>query len=238
MTEQLTCQQRGYAGVITLTRSQQLNALSHGMIKTIYQQLLAWQQDSKIKHIIIQGEGRAFCAGGDIRHIHQLGPEGLADSSQFFADEYRLNYLIANYHKPYLALIDGLCFGGGIGISLHGSHRFASERAQFAMPETAIGFYPDIGGSYLLNRCPGELGTYLALSGNRFDAASAKALNLIDGCYNSTNHDEFLQALCNSEQLDETINRFSAISEQDPELLRQQNLIDECFSCDDIGAIL
>ncbi len=125
--------------------------------------------------VVIEGAGdRAFCAGGDIRAIRQFQLEGAGDRAEaFFSEEYALNLLIATYSKPYIALIDGICMGGGIGLSVHGAYRVASEHAQFAMPETAIGFLPDIGATYVMPRLPGSLGTYLALSGARLSGADA-----------------------------------------------------------------
>jgi enoyl-CoA hydratase len=116
--------------------------------------------------------GRAFCAGGDIRGLYDAKRDGqTAEAVEFYREEYRLNWRIFRYPKPYVALLDGIVMGGGVGISVHGSHRVVTEDTLFAMPETGIGFFPDVGGTYFLPRCPGEVGTYLGLTGDRLHAA-------------------------------------------------------------------
>jgi enoyl-CoA hydratase len=165
----------GRVGRITLNRPKALNALNLPMIRAITQALAAWRDDPHIHAVVIEGTGdRAFCAGGDIRALrqHQLdGNRPWVDA--FFIEEYALNKMIAAYPKPYIALIDGICMGGGIGVSIYGAYRVASEYAMFAMPETAIGFFPDIGATFFLPRLPGQLGTYLGLSGARIHGADA-----------------------------------------------------------------
>ena len=165
----------GRVGRITLNRPKALNALNLPMIRAITQALAAWRDDPHIHAVVIEGTGdRAFCAGGDIRALrqHQLdGNRPWVDA--FFIEEYALNKMIAAYPKPYIALIDGICMGGGIGVSIYGAYRVASEHAMFAMPETAIGFFPDIGATFFLPRLPGQLGTYLGLSGARIHGADA-----------------------------------------------------------------
>jgi enoyl-CoA hydratase/carnithine racemase len=156
-------------GRILLNRPKSLNALDLEMIRLISYTLDSWREDPAIHAVVIEGSGdRAFCAGGDIRNIRAAAIAGDTDSIEtFFREEYALNHAIAVYPKPYVALIDGLCLGGGIGVSLHGTVRVATEAAAFAMPETAIGFFPDIGASFFLPRLPGHLGMYLALTGAR-----------------------------------------------------------------------
>jgi enoyl-CoA hydratase/carnithine racemase len=156
----------GHAGVVTLTRPKALNALSHGMVKALAGALAAWEDDPTVSLVLVKGEGRAFCAGGDIMQVYQARADGLPPPAEFFADEYRLNAHIQRYRKPYVALIDGIVMGGGVGISFHGSHRVLTENAPFAMPEVGIGFFPDVGGSHLLPPL-GPFGMYLALTGNR-----------------------------------------------------------------------
>ncbi len=165
----------GRVGRIRLNRPKALNALDLGMIRAITAALREWSDDPSVHAVVIEGEGeRAFCAGGDIRAIRQARLEDCNEAVEaFFSEEYALNLLIATYPKPYLALIDGICMGGGIGVSVHGATRVASEHALFAMPETAIGFFPDIGATYVLPRLPGALGTFLALTGTRVQGADA-----------------------------------------------------------------
>ncbi len=133
----------------------------------------AWANDDAVTRVVVTGAGeRAFSAGGDIRHLYDLGQAGRHDEMlAFWRDEYPLNAVIKTYRKPYVALIDGIVMGGGVGVSVHGSHRVAGDRFAFAMPEVGIGFFPDVGATWFLPRMPGELGTYCALTGERFDAA-------------------------------------------------------------------
>jgi enoyl-CoA hydratase len=160
----------GLAGVITMTRPKALNALNHPMVKAITRALLAWRDDSSVAAVVIKGEGRAFCAGGDLMAVYNNRANPPAD---FFADEYRLNALIEGYPKPYVALIDGIVMGGGVGLSFHGSHRIVTENTLFAMPETGIGFFPDVGGSHLLPDLADNYGMYLALTAARIKQGDA-----------------------------------------------------------------
>lgn len=165
----------GRVGRITLNRPTALNALDVPMIRAITAALAAWRDDPHVHAVLIEGIGeRAFCAGGDIRALRQHQLDGnRAPVDAFFTEEYALNRMIAAYPKPYIALIDGICMGGGIGVSIYGDYRVASEHAMFAMPETAIGFFPDIGATFFLPRLPGQLGTYLGLTGARIHGADA-----------------------------------------------------------------
>ena len=168
MTDDVLCRKEGALGRITLNRPKALNALTADMCVAMKRALDEWADDAAVKAVAIDAvAGRAFCAGGDIRHLYD-DPTGYAP--QFYADEYRLNARIKHYPKPYIALIDGICMGGGVGVSVHGSHRVVTENVTFAMPETAIGFFPDVGGSYFLPRLEGELGMYFALTGIRLKA--------------------------------------------------------------------
>lgn len=165
----------GRVGRIRLNRPKALNALDLSMIRAITAALEGWRDDPEIHAVVITGEGdRAFCAGGDIRAIrsHVLAHE-TPPVEAFFSEEYALNGTIAEYPKPYVALVDGICMGGGIGVSVHGTYRVATEHAIFAMPETGIGFLPDIGATFFLPRLPGELGMYMALTGAQIIGADA-----------------------------------------------------------------
>lgn len=167
----------GRVGRLLLNRPKALNALDLPMIRACAAALAAWRDDPETHAVVIEGAGeRAFCAGGDIRAVrtHAMAGE-TAQVEAFFAEEYELNQTIASYPKPYIALIDGICMGGGIGVSVHGTYRVASEHAMFAMPETAIGFFPDVGATYFLPRLPGRLGFYLGLTGARVQGADAVA---------------------------------------------------------------
>ncbi len=171
----------GRAGFVTLNRPRALNALTHAMVLAVDEALTAWEHDPAVETVVIDGAGeRGLCAGGDIRAIHDDARAGGTASAAFWRDEYRLNARIARYPKPYVALMDGIVMGGGVGISAHGSHRVVTERSRVAMPETGIGFVPDVGGTYLLGRAPGELGTHLALTGTPVGAADAILAGLAD----------------------------------------------------------
>ncbi|XP_028291731.1 3-hydroxyisobutyryl-CoA hydrolase, mitochondrial [Gouania willdenowi] len=158
----------GRVGVITMNRPKVLNALNLTMIRQIYPQLKKWDGDSETDMVIIKGTGgKAFCAGGDIRAIADTGKAGSSLSEIFFREEYILNNAIGTCRKPYIAIIDGITMGGGVGLSVHGRFRVATEKTMFAMPETAIGLFPDVGGGHFLPRLRGKLGLFLALTGFR-----------------------------------------------------------------------
>jgi enoyl-CoA hydratase len=177
MQDELTVitRREGRVGRIVLNRPQALNALDLTMIRACTRALTMWRDDPHIHGVVIEAAGdRAFCAGGDIRALRQYAVDGEHHKAEtFFREEYALNLMIATYQKPYIALIDGICMGGGIGLTVHAPYRVATEHAAFAMPETAIGFFPDIGATFLLPRLPGQLGAYLGLTGLRMQGADA-----------------------------------------------------------------
>ncbi len=154
---------------IHLDRPQALNALTHAMVREVGAALARWKDDPEVVAVLVTGAGeRAFCAGGDVREVARLAQEeGVAAATPFFFDEYRMNWRIKHFSKPYLAILDGVTMGGGVGISVHGTHRIATEATLFAMPETAIGMFPDVGGTFVLGTMPGGLGNWLALTGAR-----------------------------------------------------------------------
>ncbi len=166
---------QGRVAHLRLNRPRTLNALDMGMIRAIALALAGWRDNPVIHAVVIEGTGeRAFCAGGDIRAVRDAALSGDASViREFFTDEYALNAAIAGYPKPYVALIDGFCMGGGIGVSVHGQIRIATEFAQFAMPETAIALFPDVGATHVLPRLPGQLGLFLGLTGHRLSGTDA-----------------------------------------------------------------
>ncbi|MFI0980611.1 enoyl-CoA hydratase/isomerase family protein [Streptomyces sp. NPDC021093] len=171
----------GRAASLRLNRPRALNALNHAMVRSIDEALTEWERDPAVKTVILTGAGeRGLCAGGDIRSIHEDARTGGSASAAFWRDEYRLNARIARFPKPYVAVMDGIVMGGGVGVSAHGSVRIVTERSRIAMPETGIGFVPDVGGTYLLALAPGELGTHLALTGAAVGAADALLCGLAD----------------------------------------------------------
>ena len=178
-------ERRGRLGLVTLNRASALNALSLDMIRQLTAMLRAWEDDDRIDAVLIHGAARpgkapAFCAGGDIRFFHQAALAGDARLEDFFTEEYALNHLIHGYPKPCIAWMDGICMGGGMGISQGASHRVVTEHSRLAMPETNIGLFPDVGGGWFLSRCPGRLGEYLALTGQVLHAADGIAAGLAD----------------------------------------------------------
>ncbi len=179
-------ERRGAVGFLTLNRPRAMNALSLGMVRQLTSGLTAWREDPDVLAVVIRGAGKDdafgnFCAGGDIRFFHTAALSGDPALDDFFTEEYRLNHLIATYPKPYIALMDGVVMGGGMGISQGASLRVVTERTRMAMPETGIGLFPDVGGSYFLSRCPGRVGEYLGLTGLTLGPEEALAWGLADG---------------------------------------------------------
>ena len=176
---------RGRVGCLTLNRPKALNALTLEMIRSLTRALLAWRDDPLVLAVAIRGTGKegpfgSFCAGGDIRFFHQAALGGDEALESFFTEEYALNHLIHTYPKPYIAFMDGIVMGGGMGISQGASLRMVTERSKLAMPETGIGLFPDVGGGFFLSRCPGHLGEYLALTGCSINGVEAIAADLAD----------------------------------------------------------
>ena len=176
---------RGRIGLLTLNRPGALNALSLPMVRDLTTVLLHWAADPAVLAVVLQGQGRegkppALCAGGDIRFFHQAALAGDPRLEDFFTEEYALNHLIHRYPKPYVALMDGITMGGGMGISQGASLRVVTEHSRLAMPETHIGLFPDVGGGWFLSRCPGHVGEYLAMTGETLGAADAIEVGLAD----------------------------------------------------------
>ena len=175
MSEGISIRKSGYVGHITLNRPDVLNSLTYSMILSIEKALIEWETDENISLIIIDANGdRAFCAGGDIQILYENGfKKNFAYGKKFWADEYRLNERIANYKKPFVAFMQGFTMGGGVGVSCHGSHRIVGETSKIAMPECSIGLVPDVGGSFLLAKLPGNLGIFLGVTGKRMESSDA-----------------------------------------------------------------
>lgn len=182
---QILAEVNGCLGLITLNRPQALNALSLVMIRDLRTLLSAWEQDARIEAVVVLGAGRegkppAFCAGGDIRFFHAAAKAKDAALGEFFTEEYALNHQIHVYPKPYIALMDGIVMGGGMGITQGARLRVLTERSKLAMPEAHIGLFPDVGGGYFLAQCPGHIGEWLALTGQALGAGDAIAYGLGD----------------------------------------------------------
>jgi enoyl-CoA hydratase len=227
----------GRLGLLTLDRPQALNALTHGMINAIAASLRAWADDADIACVAVRGEGRAFCAGGDIRAVQQATMAGSGEGAALLHDEYRMNALIGAYPKPYVALLHGIVMGGGAGVSVHGRYRLADDSLVFAMPETGIGFLPDIGSSYFLSRLPGELGMYLALTGARIGLGDALACGLVTHAVAAGDFAAVIAALAKGEPLDAAVGSF--VRKAPPAALApHRRRIQTIFSAPSVEAVL
>ena len=242
-------ERRGNLGLVTLNRPQAMNALTHAVALQLDRQLAEWAEDPGVAAVAIQGAGdKAFCAGGDIRALHEAGAPGGERGSNnfpFYADEYRLNARIKRYPKPYVALMDGVVMGGGVGVSIHGTRRVAGDRTLFAMPETGIGLFPDVGGTFFLPRLPGETGLFAGLTGARFRSADALAAGVCDVFVPSERQDDLLEALAGvapgSDALAEVDCLISAHSTAAPgatPIADRRADIDRCFSGGSVEDIL
>ncbi|HVT56295.1 MAG TPA: enoyl-CoA hydratase/isomerase family protein, partial [Xanthobacteraceae bacterium] len=199
---------KGAAGIVTLNRPKALNALTHEMVRALAAKLDEWKADQAVTRVIIRANGeRAFCAGGDLRGVTVRGKE--KEALVFFQDEYRLNAAIKRYSKPYVALIGGIVMGGGVGVSIHGSHRIAGEKFQFAMPEVGIGFFPDVGGTWMLPRLQGKIGTFCALTGERLRTADAVASGVCTHHVAASRFPDLTEALCGNVSVDATVAAFA-----------------------------
>src|SRR2546421_953350 len=204
-------ERRGAAGIVRLNRPKALNAVTHEMVRALARQLDTWAHDAAVTRVVITAAGeRAFSAGGDIRALYELGRAGRqTEMLTFWRDEYPLNVVIKRYPKPYVALIDGIVMGGGVGVSVHGSHRVAGDRFSFAMPEVGIGFFPDVGATWFLPRMPGELGTWVALTGDRLKTADAVAAGIATHHVRSERFADLADALCGNVPVDAVLGAFA-----------------------------
>jgi len=234
----------GGLGLVRLNRPKALNALTQSMCAALDAKLREWEADPSVKAVVVRGAGeRAFCAGGDVRHIHDVGRTDRAAALAFFRDEYRMNARIHRFTKPYVSFLDGIVMGGGFGVSVHGSHRVATPRTLFAMPETVIGMFPDVGGSYFLARCPGAVGMYLGLTGARLAAADAIHAGVAQSFVPSGRLDELQHALAEivegADAHQAVTGAIAGFSEQAGEsaLAAQRGPIDRIFALPSVEAI-
>lgn len=228
----------GAAGIVTLNRPRALNALTLTIIRQLRNKLEAWREDPAITRVIVTATGRAFSAGGDLRAVYDLGRAGRQpEALHFFREEYQLNAAIKHYPKPYIALIDEIVMGGGVGISVHGSHRVAGERCQFAMPEVGIGFFPDVGGTWFLPRLPGKLGAYCALTGERLAMADVVKVGIGTHHVPTARLPELREALCGTVSVDAIIGAFAQPSGEGAVFSRRA-AIDRLFAGAEVKDIL
>lgn len=225
----------GHLGRIRLNRPKALNALNHPMVGLIDRALDRFAADPAVTAVLLTGEGeRALCAGGDLRSLYE---NETAFAEDFWRDEYRLDSRISRYEKPFVAVMDGITMGGGVGLSGHAAHRIVTERSRVAMPETGIGYFPDVGGTWLLPRAPGELGTYLGLTGAQIGAADAILCGTADVFVPSAALPDLVAALSAGDEVTAAIARLA----QDPgpaPLAARRDCIDRCFAFDMVDEIL
>ncbi|HWD48885.1 MAG TPA: enoyl-CoA hydratase/isomerase family protein [Rhizomicrobium sp.] len=231
-------ERRGALGLITLNRPKALNALTRDMCVSMKQQLDNWAKDAVVKAVVVRGTGdRAFCAGGDIRALYESGKGGTPYALDFYRDEYILDATIKHYPKPYIALIHGIDMGGGVGVSVNGAYRVAAENLTFAMPETGIGLFPDVGGSYFLPRCPGQIGMYLGLTGARLKTPETLYAGIATHFIPMAKWDALIASFSNGEPPDHVL---ASRAEPAPEtfLIEHREAIDRIFAANAVEEIL
>ena len=239
MADEVLFEERGEAGIITLNRPQALNAFGIATVRAMRPRLAEWAVNPSITRVVIRAAGeRAFAAGGDIRAIYDLHQAGRTEEAiDFWREEYLLNAEIHRYPKPYIALIEGICMGGGVGLSLHGRYRVAGDRYLFAMPEVSIGFFPDVGATHALPRLFGRTGTYLALTGARIGPGEGIGLGLATHRVSSSHFPILLEALCEDNEVEDTLAAYTINAETD-KLAPRRPLIDRTFDQPSVEAIL
>lgn len=239
MSADVLFEKKGRAGVITLNRPKALNALNHGMVIAIAKMLADWETDDDIARVVILGSGeKAFCAGGDIRSIYDARVAGdTAGLTDFFRDEYLLNAQIKAYSKPYIALINGIVMGGGVGVSVHGSHRIGTEKTLFSMPETGIGFFPDVGGTYFLPRMHFKTGVYCALSSGRLKQGDALATGVLTHAISEEDMPAVIDGLTSGDNIEAVLAPYVKQPGTGP-VFENAELIEACFSASTVAEIL
>jgi len=227
----------GSVGVITLNRPKAINSLTHGMVSAMADALRSWADDDAVTAVVVTGAGeRGLCAGGDVVALYHSAKAGGAEARRFFSDEYRLNALIGRYPKPYVACMDGIVMGGGVGISGHGSVRVVTETCKIAMPEVGIGFIPDVGGTYLLSRAPGGMGLHAALTGAPFSGADAIAMGFADHYVPQADLEAFT-AMVAAAGPEAAVSAFAQEPPPGP-LAAQRGWIDHCYAGDTVPDII
>ena len=235
MTDDVLYARDGCLGRILLNRPQVINALTGQMVISVLAQLRDWAGDDKVATVSIQGAGdRGLCSGGDVRALRTVLMQGSAGALQFWALEYEMNAAIDSYPKPFVAFMDGIVMGGGVGISAHGSLRLVTERSRVAMPETAIGYFPDVGSLFLLSHAPGEIGTHLAMTGLAIGGADAVTAGLADALIESRDIARLTERLAAGESLKSDVGSTSTVGDLDAD----RSWIDACYSGNDPVAIM
>jgi enoyl-CoA hydratase len=239
MNDEVLVRIEGKVGRLTLNRPQALHALTTSMCRILTDALLAWKDDPAVDLVLIDHSGdRGFCAGGDIRMLAESGAADGAAAREFFFTEYRLNHLLFEYRKPLVVIMDGITMGGGVGLAGPATYRVATERTTFAMPETGIGLFPDVGGGWFLPRMPGHIGLWLALTGARIKAADCELVGMATDFIESGKVEAFKAALVADPMAVETLLTEYEGDAGRPPLAAHQDEIDRMFGGDSIEAIL
>lgn len=239
MSDEVLTSVEGKVGRIRLNRPKAIHALTTAMCEAISQVLEAWRGDPNVAAVLIDhAEGRGFCAGGDIRMLADSGARDGVEARHFFRTEYQMNYRLFGYAKPIVAIMDGITMGGGVGLSLPARFRVATENTRFAMPETGIGLFPDVGAGWYLSRLPGRVGQFLALTGYRLDGAEAHALGLATHYLPAEALEGVKARIAADPQAIEAILSEAAMPPPDARILAHRDAIDRLFASDDLERIL
>ncbi len=228
-------------GFLTLNRPKAINSLTHAMVNTMHEVLAEWEQDDDVRAVVLAGAGeRGLCAGGDLVALYRSATADGAEAREFYYDEYLLDAQIARYPKPYIALMDGIVMGGGVGVSAHANTRVVTDTSKLAMPEVGIGFVPDVGGTYLLSRAPGKLGLHAALTGEPFSGADAIAMGFADHYVPHAALESFTRAIIESGADDGVGAALDSYAVAPPfsERVSQRTWIDECYAGDTVEDIV
>lgn len=236
-SDEVLTEVEGSVGLITLNRPKAINSLNQPMVDALAAILADWARDDAVRAVVLSGAGeRGLCAGGDVVSIYHSARKDGVEARRFWRDEYLLNAQIAEFPKPYVALMDGIVMGGGVGVSAHANTRVVTDTSKIAMPEVGIGFIPDVGGVYLLSRAPGGLGLHAALTGAPFSGADAIAMGFADHYVPHGDVEAFRRAVV-SEGVQDALAKYAA-EPPASELAAQRNWIDECYAGDTVEDIL
>ncbi|OBJ78219.1 enoyl-CoA hydratase/isomerase family protein [Mycobacterium colombiense] len=236
-SDEVLTEVEGSVGLITLNRPKAINSLNQPMVDALSAILTNWAGDDAVRAVVLSGAGeRGLCAGGDVVSIYHSARNDGVEARRFWRDEYRLNAQIAEFPKPYVALMDGIVMGGGVGVSAHANTRVVTDTSKIAMPEVGIGFIPDVGGAYLLSRAPGGLGLHAALTGAPFSGADAIAMGFADHYVPHGDVEAFRRAVV-SDGVEDALAKY-ATEPPASELAAQRDWIDECYAGDTVGDIV
>ncbi|CPR69700.1 enoyl-CoA hydratase/isomerase family protein [Mycobacteroides abscessus] len=237
MTDQIETRVEKGVGLLTLNRPKAINSLTYDMIAAMSAVLAEWEADDAVRVVVLSGAGeRGLCAGGDVVAVHDSAKIDGVAARRFFRDEYVLNAQIARFPKPYVALMDGIVMGGGVGVGGHANIRIVTDTSKVAMPEVGIGFIPDVGGTYLLSRAPGQLGLHAALTGAPFSGADAIALGFADHYVPHDRLEKFTKAIIDSDIA--TALAVHGTNAPSSDLLAQRNWVDECYGGESVADIV